>query len=159
MLFYPPKMISWEYLAGFTDGEGSISYGNHGNQVQLTWSQSNVNIVALDAIVEFLEAHKISYSWDSRVNNTGCEYSRVSIGSQSAVRKCLEEMVAHLTLKQDRAIEALKFLNSKDRAASRRKSHCKHGHHRTKETIYIHPTTGKMSCKVCKSKSRMRGAK
>jgi len=45
--------ITWEYLAGFTDGEGSL--GVVGKGTRITWG--NTDKAVMDAIVEFLRGH------------------------------------------------------------------------------------------------------
>lgn len=108
----------WAYLAGIVDGEGCISYmKNKGrpNQtprqvVRLTIVQSDKNIVLLDWCAEFLEECGIRYSWFEGTYK-GHGRNLITVAAQESLHECLTQMIPYLTLKQDRAIEAVRFLN------------------------------------------------
>ena len=51
--------ITWEYLAGFTDGEGSL--GVVGKGTRITWG--NTDKVVMDAIVEFLRSQNFHVNY------------------------------------------------------------------------------------------------
>jgi hypothetical protein len=152
--------ISWQYLAGFTDGEGTIGYGGPGKgQAKLSWAQSVANSVALDAVADFLDTEGISYSYkeyDASGNfaDRGLRYKIITVGGQQQVKQCLENMLPFLVLKRERSVKALAHLGKKIQATNRRKVFCKEGHARTKKNTYRHPDGKYSICLKCHPTSK-----
>lgn len=104
-------MISWQYLAGFFDGEGNVDLYR---RVRLTIVQKNREI--LDDIVSFLSGEGIKATLHHRVSqykNKGVEYGPrdlwgLRVGGSSAVRMC-KFMLPYLNVKKQPVEDAIRF--------------------------------------------------
>src|SRR5215471_15933376 len=97
--------MTWEYVAGFFDGEGSVHYGRTPTErriVRVTFTQGVKQNHVLYEIQEFLE----SYDIKSGMNGLGTKL-RVSLPD---IPVCLEYMLPHLIVKREKATECLAFL-------------------------------------------------
>jgi LAGLIDADG endonuclease len=144
-------VIDWKYLAGFADGEGCFSIGNHGSQMLFSLSQTESQSLVLDLIAEFYDKKGISYSWSYTpgYEKTNASY-RLAVSGQSSLRKLVLGILPHLIVKRVDAEATLEFLNAKKRARLKREAECKFGHKRTEDNIYTHAKTGKKSCLECR---------
>ncbi len=126
----------WAYLAGVIDGEGTISYNrkNKAGSVSLKITQADFNLVLLDWVVEFLAASEITFSWFA-AEKTDYPHSTVTVNEQASLRVVLVETIPYLTLKKERAIEAVRFLDAKAALREHRDTHCKNGHLREGNTM------------------------
>lgn len=114
--------VSWAYLAGFTDGDGCISYGtrireNNGTHhwFCVRWGQTAPNRMVLDAIKDFLIAEGVSVQNVSiTVRNTrlGADVAELAVQRVADVRVVLSRMLPHLVLKQDKARETLRVVDA-----------------------------------------------
>jgi hypothetical protein len=146
------RNLSWEYMACLTDGEGSIFIAGRASsrQVNINWTQCQKNAWWLDHVKHFLVRQGIAVKDVMRTTKEGFTHRSLDVYDQVSTRKCIEQMLPWLILKEKRAKEALAFLDAKKVARVQRESKCKHGHARIKKNIYVHPKTGKRSCLVCR---------
>jgi hypothetical protein len=149
--------MKWSYIAGFVDGEGCFSVGNHGKQISLAIAQRSDQALVLTLIGEKLKANEINFTHSKGVNNTGCEFERIIVTKQDHLRKFILKLIPFLVVKRPDAEAALEFLAAKDEARRTREATCKYGHLRTTENTYIAPGTGRKSCLVCR-RERSRGS-
>jgi hypothetical protein len=116
-------------------------------------------LILLDWVVELLDEEEITFSWFSQSSkHPSCV---VTVNEQESLRRLLVEIAPYLTLKKDRAIEAVKFLDAKIRLREYRETHCVNGHRVTDENTYYHNSkTGyvKRHCLDCKKARRDRVA-
>lgn len=152
------RKLSWDYMACLTDGEGSIFITGRtsSRQVNIIWTQCEANAWWLDYIVKFLNEQGIRFSDAMRTPKNGFTHREIGVYEQASTRKCIEKMLPYLILKQDRAFEALAFLDAKSKAQAQRKRYCVNGHARTPANIYTHKPSGKRYCRMCK-KLRQQG--
>jgi hypothetical protein len=105
---YPP--ITWEYLAGFFDGEGCIYWMKSGNRkycivhVSQGWVNENRSGVLQD-ILAFLLEHGINAR---KVSYTNANDHRVITSATIACRQWLEGMLPFLRVKRSAAETFLK---------------------------------------------------
>lgn len=108
--------VTWEWLAGFTDGDGCITIPSNAvrrpSQIKVTWYQADAAWMVLGEICNFLEEHGIEYHlyphptddvWQLRVQ--GCEPTEY----------VLKNLEPHLVLKQGKAQRALEILATSPR--------------------------------------------
>lgn len=115
--------MDWSYVAGFLDGEGSISlarggsYRYKGVRREPTYrpavSLSNTNREVLDAIATFVGIGKVHVHREERGNKTGFVY--MLTGQRAS--KLLAGVLPHLIVKREQAEIALAFIER--RAAQR----------------------------------------
>jgi LAGLIDADG endonuclease len=115
--------ITWQWLAGFYDGEGCISlsrslckgYVRYNPQIDLV----NTNHVVMQAIVDFLKSHDISVYVNYSKHHakfhrdaSRCHKQRmnVRIARMANVKRFLEFIEPHLILKQANAQLLLEFV-------------------------------------------------
>ena len=107
-------MITWEYLAGFTDADGSIGcYSNASDnkaRPRITWTQKSVLI--LDEIQEFLHitlglAKRPITEYFPPAGGSACN---LAIANGDAVEAILTNLIPYLVIKKHVAITALKVL-------------------------------------------------
>jgi hypothetical protein len=118
--------ITWEWLAGFYDGEGCLmlskslskGYIRYSPQVDLV----NTNHVVMQAIVDFLKEHGISvyvnyskhhakFHRDSTRRHK--QRMQIRIARMANVKLFLTYIVPHLILKQANAVLLLEFVNTR----------------------------------------------
>lgn len=97
--------ITWEYLAGFTDGEGSFQFrkcpSTVGPTCRMPWPQKNTDV--LEQIVEFLESHGLH----PKLYHYSRALSCVVLNRQAEVWFVLESLVDHLIVKHAQANEVI----------------------------------------------------
>ena len=102
--------MNWDYIAGFFDGEGSITKVGK-NSFRITFAQNNKDV--LDAIKLFLNGYGI-HSWITKKrpskaypNNIGYH---LAFAKSEAVRLFLTQVIPYLIVKKDLAIITLPLL-------------------------------------------------
>ena len=144
--------MNWSYLAGFTDGDGTIGmYGlRPGGDVRVAWEQAEANVWVLVEIAEFLEKHEISYkTYECRKN--GRVYHRIRVHRRDDVIFLLTMLTPHLILKKE---IATKVLEAQSNIVWGSDETCPYGHEWTDENTYIEPS-GSKTCRTCR-RGRMR---
>jgi hypothetical protein len=118
--------ITWQWLAGFYDGEGCFSlsrslskgYVRYNPQIDLV----NTNLVAMQAIVDFLASHDISvyvnyskqhHKFHRDANRCHKQRMNVRIARMANVKRFLQYIEPHLILKQPNALLLLEFVCSR----------------------------------------------
>ncbi len=93
--------VTWQYLAGFTDGDGTMGmYGKkRGGDVRVAWLQAEANSWILVELMEFLDLHEISYKSYSR-EKEGRTYFTVRVTKRESVEFLLSMLEPHLILKR-----------------------------------------------------------
>lgn len=150
------RQLSWEYVACLTDGEGSIFLTGRASsrQVNINYTQCMANAWWLDHIKHFLISHGVVVADKYQTPKNGFTHRSLVICEQASTRICIENMLPWLILKEERAKEALTFLDAKDTARIRRERFCKYGHARTKRNTYVVPSTGSKCCEACRQLRR-----
>jgi hypothetical protein len=119
--------MDWSYLAGFTDGDGSIHFQNcrRGCRVYrracISWSQKASESGVLKAIASFLRSHGIpvtSGHWNTAWRGHKYPQRSIVIRAQQDVRYIAMQLLPHLITKRKAAVAALAFVN--ERLAARR---------------------------------------
>ena len=118
--------ITWEWLAGFYDGEGCLSLSKSESKGYIRYSPQidlvNTNHVAMQAIVDFLKSHNISvyvnYSKSHAKfhrDNSRQHKQRMNIriARMANVKLFLSHIAPHLILKQANAVLLLEFVDSR----------------------------------------------
>ena len=123
--------VTWEYLAGFFDGEGCIHYQHreYGKYVLVNVTQGTVNEAkshVLRKIFVFLRSHGIPVRWNpyTNMNPYTKNYSggiKVVATNAPSVIAWLEGMLPHLIVKRDLAIEAVAFARTIHKRAIERR--------------------------------------
>ena len=111
--------MTWEYVAGFFDGEGCIQVlrkeeGNVRQRVLLTIAQVERQAAILTLMQGFFAAHEVhahltSYTYTKRVKPVTMVCLRVS--SRAGVIRALEQLLPLLHVKKLQAEKALYVLN------------------------------------------------
>lgn len=93
--------MTWQYLAGFTDGDGTMGmYGKkRGGDVRVAWLQAEQNSWILVELMGFLDIHEISYKTYSR-EKEGRTYLTVRVTKRESVLFLLSMLEPHLILKR-----------------------------------------------------------
>lgn len=111
--------MTWEYLAGFTDGDGCITRewgrGKKYPHARLRWAQKQSDAAVLFDIAEFLRTQGLKVSTRNfSVAYAGHRYPQMELGITNADDTCraLEAMLPYLIVKRERAIEAVSLLAS-----------------------------------------------
>lgn len=108
---------SWAYLAGFTDGDGCISYETAKRRyhyARVRWAQKEATSQVLDWIATFLSAQgiKIGVRNFSVARKSQCYPQReLAITNVADSRIVIRRMLPYLVLKRGRALEALEILD------------------------------------------------
>jgi hypothetical protein len=108
--------ISWSWLSGFTDGDGSI-YILKSGPVRIKWGQKADNEWLLERISVFLISEGIMATpLRTSVVSAGHSYpqSVLAIGAQETVRVVLERLLPFLVLKREAALRGLAALREMD---------------------------------------------
>jgi LAGLIDADG endonuclease len=109
-------MITWQYLAGFFDGEGCVNYANSGSKrtyrVRLTFSQAFPRgLVLLNKIKAFLEANECKLG---KVTTSGYRRTldkqgwQLQVTHKASTKKIMEAMLPHLEIKKVEVQDALR---------------------------------------------------
>src|SRR5689334_11080880 len=99
-------MITWEYLAGFFDGEGCVNYANSGSQrtyrIRLTFSQSRKRgYELLFKIKAFLEKEKCKLG---KIYTSGY----IKDIEKNSTKKIMEALLPYLEIKKLEVQDALR---------------------------------------------------
>lgn len=98
------KKISWEYIAGFFDGEGCLSIKNRYKGIGYwTLGMTQKNIEVLETIQEFLGGGHIYKKSD-------CDCWSYELYKQQHVRSILEKLLPYLIVKYDKALEVIQYI-------------------------------------------------
>src|SRR5688572_23342742 len=110
--------MNWSYIAGFFDGDGCVSIDVRQQKVYLIMSQKDVNSDVLDDMAIFLEARGITCCMRISKHRV-CNLVNLSNTTNEGAHQMLKCLVKHLIVKQDKAQQALHYLD--DLAAIRKK--------------------------------------
>jgi hypothetical protein len=105
--------ISWEYIAGFMDGEGCICLV--GNRCKIGIAQGRKQSHVLDVIQGFLLSHDI-HCWITKghpTKNRGNPIDALWMSSRKACLRYLTHVLPYLIVKHDKAIQAIELINPK----------------------------------------------
>ena len=118
--------ITWQWLAGFYDGEGCLMLSKSTSKGYIRYSPQidlvNTNHVVMQAIVDFLASHDISvyvnYSKQHRkfhrdANRCHKQRMYIRIARMANVKRFLQYIEPHLILKQANAQLLLEFVCSR----------------------------------------------
>jgi len=120
------KPMSWAYLAGFFDGEGTLmarwSKNRHGGKsLRVTWQvgQNEENSWVLDEILEFFECDgRIKSPGDYIWANSGFsqkKFRQIRLEDAASIRVILEETLPYLIVKRGKAERVHDFLKKKEK--------------------------------------------
>lgn len=112
--------MTWQYIAGFFDGEGNIYFSSKKSStykgVTIKFLQAVSNRDAIDVIHNFLLSKKIAHSTFNRTskhantqNQTG-----ITISHHIHVLNFLEKIEPYLTNKRAQALNAIFFIKNKN---------------------------------------------
>jgi hypothetical protein len=110
-------MMTWQYIAGFFDGEGTVMCGFRSNRncriFSLWFSQTDREV--LDAICAFLNAEGITANVVSHRSNgfKPKKVHRLNVCSIEGVYKALDGMYPFLVVKRAKAEEAMELIETK----------------------------------------------
>jgi len=98
--------IGWSYIAGFLDGEGSITFAHRGKSVRVSVSQ------AYPEVLDWLVERKLGHIFQDEVQYESGYKTRFrwAIQSKQQVWRFLMHVEPHLILKRSQAQLALKVL-------------------------------------------------
>ena len=121
--------LSWEYIAGFFDGEGCISLQTNVShkqrdyhRVRLILAQSRHQDAVLFEIAEFLEGE----GFHPTVKPAGRSMTHLFLYRQGEIEDILCALMPFLRVKKEKAKDALKFIED-HRTRSRTKERTKVG--------------------------------
>jgi hypothetical protein len=111
--------MTWEYLAGFTDADGCISFGKRirdGREswyFAIRWAQAERASIVLDEIATFLRAEGIAVNGRQfNVSRAGQVYPQreLNVQGRQTVLDILRKLEPHLILKREKAQEGIAVL-------------------------------------------------
>ena len=118
--------ITWEWLAGFYDGEGCLSLSKSESKGYIRYSPQidlvNTNLVVMQAIVDFMQANGISvyvnYSkhhgtFHRDANRQHKQRMNMRIARMANVKRFLQFIEPHLIIKKANAHLLLEFVDSR----------------------------------------------
>lgn len=119
--------MSWQYIAGFFDGEGSFcirvydntKYGggakNKGLRATVAACQMTANKRVLQKISRFLPEHKIQHTlYDCKYTyQNHCMMSWIKMGHRAHLKKFLKKTLPYLIVKRKIGLQILKFCEKK----------------------------------------------
>lgn len=118
--------ITWEWLAGFYDGEGCLNLTHQKCKRNTAFSPQvdlvNTNFPAMEAIVAFLAEHEIGVSVTLSKKHrkfhrdSGRQHKQrmtIRIARMKAVKRFLELLSPHLVLKREQADLLLEFVSTR----------------------------------------------
>ena len=126
---YDAKEMTWPYIAGFFDGEGSISFrfsNSRGHRCLNVCARIGQNVehsFVLDEIIEFLQSKGVSHVTDSITTNNGFsnkQFRVIAISGRENVRIFLKGIVPYLIVKAPKAYRVLSFLEEERQIRNRR---------------------------------------
>jgi len=151
--------LTWQYVAGFFDGEGHISFGKHNLQMGITQA-GNIGKCVLAEIEDYFAQSGISSHLHAK--KPGSILGRKQIYMLSITRlqalALLRKLLPYLRVKKVLAQDVIRYkklypnmitspLCANYRGHDRIKTHCKRGHPLTPETVYAY--NGNRQCKIC----------
>ena len=113
--------LSWEYLAGFVDGEGHLAirdYDNrkykgrnpsHGKRGVITFGQSVKQNKVMFLISDFLRGHGIQHCFYTSHREGGCSMTLISIGHKKHMAAFLNKTIGSMIVKREIAEKLMKF--------------------------------------------------
>src|SRR3990167_3729245 len=111
-MFWYNLIMTYEYIAGFFDGEGNISIKHRdGRKPQVVCTTVQKRRAVLDEIQKFLAKRDIRSSVLTR--KTGVH--ALQMGHTDSVSSFLKGIVGSLIVKKDEALTAIKLLDSQSR--------------------------------------------
>ncbi len=111
--------VNWAYIAGFTDGDGCISYGVRvrngwsNRWFCVRWGQTASNRMVIDEIAKFLHGKGIAarnVNVSVKKTRLGADYAELAVQRHEDVQAVLINMLPYLILKQGQAQEMLDVL-------------------------------------------------
>lgn len=105
--------LTWEYIAGFTDGDGSVWFRLRGDgrcDCAVEWTQREQHAFVLLEIQDFLSEHGIHSTVRESYGLKVQWYLRVN--RQMEVLYVLENLLPHLIVKAPKAVETIRVLNA-----------------------------------------------
>jgi hypothetical protein len=106
--------VNWDYLAGFTDGEGCVELRQRSNGslfTRLRWAQCEEQSWVLHEIESFLWEFGIAPTWETRLQQ-GRSYCWLSVNRIDDVQFCLRKLLPSLIVKRERAIHAIAAISN-----------------------------------------------
>lgn len=109
--------MDWAYLAGFTDGDGCITREMAKRTyvyARIRWAQKQSESEVLQEVAKFLRHNGIKVTERNfSVSRKGHKYpqTELSITNAEDTRRVLIQLLPHLVVKRDRALEALSVMN------------------------------------------------
>jgi hypothetical protein len=114
--FYKSKQISWQYIAGFFDGEGTVCFARYGHLKKryalAAMSQADFQGGVIYVIKDFLKENRIEsrITKDKRFRNgeraEGYQL-RLYMSGLGSVREFLNQVLPYLIVKREKALEVL----------------------------------------------------
>jgi len=146
--------ISWQYIAGFVDGEGSFYTTGKGSRVRASFqiAQTEEHVLVLDKIADFLIKKNIDYSFQYYAQRGSTKpYYVVAINAQDSLKKFIEGIFDYLIIKRADAEASLEFLAVKKRQKEIKSQVCPHGHPKIEENRYTPPNRPHIfCCRMCR---------
>ncbi len=107
---------TWQYVAGFFDGEGHITNLTSYARPSVLITQADRNDVVLSKISEFLSSKGVHHLLrpKSKATDKWLATSTIAIHSWRDVRRFLRTVLPYLIVKRVRAIEALDFIENRE---------------------------------------------
>ncbi len=105
-------MISWPYLAGFFDGEGSICFSGRNTCIQLPQAGPQGELILVE-IQRFLDGYKIQSNLYYRLKSSPLsklEDHRLFIQKKHDAKKFLSNILPYLNIKRVKALDSIRFL-------------------------------------------------
>lgn len=106
-------VVSWEYVAGFFDGEGTAGVYEDRGRNRLVWSLlwTNTHLPTLEAIHDFIGAGKITLRTGRPIGTKPCY--QLSITDVANARRVIDELLPRCVTKQDQLQEVRRLIAEK----------------------------------------------
>lgn len=160
--------VTWQWLAGFTDGDGCIwmppadsPEAMHPSRCHVTWYQTEARISILFAIEEFLDLHEVEVKWHLHKSQTNTlspnKVWHLTVRGSDNVEFVLRQMKPYLIgPKREYAFRVLKRLKKLPRGRIyTKRAFCQRGHRMRGENVYVRPN-GFRQCRQCIRLSELR---
>lgn len=149
--------VTWEWLAGFTDGDGCIHIPEiavkRPSQIKVTWYQRSSEGWLMEEIELFLAAYLVNTRrYIHHGSKISGEMIHLTVGNRIDTQLVLEELQPFLVLKQNKANRALELLKFQPPAGNQPwlTGKCQRGHNIVDEqNVYTAPN-GLRSCRLCR---------
>lgn len=155
--------LSWAYIAGFVDGEGTICVPANAalrpSTIYVLLPQSEPQHAIIAAISEFLSERGITNLVTSRVMESDNHNTLwlCKVYTADSCQLLLRRVLPYLIVKRSAAEEALGILASAQRGMTGnawRSDTCSRGHNITEVgSVYVDPKYGKRSCRRCRAEN------